>query len=157
MHCMTTLIAIITTLIAAIVAYIAVQQYLLARERFKLDLFEKRFAVFKATETFINAIVGARSSSVEDFSGWHKRFSLETQTASFLFDTGMADFIDELAIKGNRVTVAKILNTEPRVGANIDAIDWALGDAKIIQEEFINIQNQLRDRFSPYLRSKNWK
>jgi hypothetical protein len=154
---MTPLIAIITTLIAAIVAYIAREQYLLAREKFKLDLFEKRFAVFKATEIFINQIVGARSSSVKDFSEWHKRFSFETQTVRFLFDEEIADFIDDLAIKGNRVTTAKILNTEPRVGANIDVIDWALGDAKKIQEEFIEVQSQLICKFSPFLRIKNWK
>lgn len=154
---MTPLIGITTTAIAGIVAWIAFQQHILAREKFKLDLFEKRFAIYKATEKFINEIVGAKSSSVEGFSELHKRFDLETQTVSFLFDKEMTDFIDDLAMKGNRVTIAKGLNNEPRVGANIEVIDWATGDAKKIQEEFINTQGQLKDRFSSYLRFKNWK
>ena len=146
----------ITILIAAIVAFIAVQQYFLAREKFKLDLFEKRFAIFKATEAFINAIVGARSSCVENFSEWHRRFSLDTQTACFVFDGGMATFLDDLVKKGNRVTVAYGLKNEPRASTD-PAIIEALKDAKQIQDEFITIQGQLKDRFSPYLKFENWK
>ncbi len=128
MHCMTTLIGITTTVIAGIVAWIAYQQHILAGEKFKLDLFEKRFAIYKATETFINEIVGAKSSSVEGFSELHKRFGLETQTVSFLFDKVMADFIDDLAKKGNMVTIAKGLNNELRVGANTNI--WQVQEIK---------------------------
>jgi hypothetical protein len=144
------------TLIAAIVAFIAVQQYFLAREKFKLDLFDKRFAIFKATETFVDAIVGARSSSIENFSEWHRQFSLNTQTACFLFDEEIVNFINDLAKKGNRVTVAYILKNEPQASADITTVE-ALKDAKQIQDEFLTIQGRLRDNFSPYLKFENWK
>lgn len=146
----------VATLIAALVAFIAIQQYLLAREKFKLDLFEKRFAIFKATETFIGLITMARNSSQNDFSDWHRQFSVQTQAASFLFDEEISNFIDDLARKGNRVTVAYGLKNEPN--ANTDpAIVEALKDARQIQNEFFSIQGQLKNRFSPYLKFKNWK
>jgi len=44
-------------LVAAAVAYIAYRQYSLAREKFKLDMFEKRFAVYKATQRFLTVIL----------------------------------------------------------------------------------------------------
>jgi hypothetical protein len=146
----------VTTLIATTIAFIAVQQYLLAREKFKLDLFEKRFAIFKATEIFINLIVGARGSSAGNFSEWHKQFSFDTQTACFLFDSEMAAFIDDLVKKGNRVTIAYGLKSEPQASTDSVIIE-ALKDAKRIQDEFITIQGQLRDKFSPYLKFANWK
>ena len=40
---------LLTILIAIFLPYVAYRQYRLDREKFKLDLFEKRFAVFVAT------------------------------------------------------------------------------------------------------------
>jgi hypothetical protein len=42
-------LTLITAFTAVIVAIVAIQQFLLAKEKFKLDLFEKRYAVFKGT------------------------------------------------------------------------------------------------------------
>jgi hypothetical protein len=38
-----------TVVLATVAAYVAYRQYQLGREKFKLDLFEKRFAVFAGT------------------------------------------------------------------------------------------------------------
>ncbi|MBI4190997.1 MAG: hypothetical protein HY525_10725 [Betaproteobacteria bacterium] len=43
---------LLTLLVAVFATYVAYRQYALGRERFKLDLFEKRFAVFAATRRF---------------------------------------------------------------------------------------------------------
>ncbi len=47
-------ISIIATFIAAIAAWIAVQQYFLAKGKLKLDLFEKRFSVYKGVQVFLS-------------------------------------------------------------------------------------------------------
>ena len=48
---------LLTILLAGFAAYIAFQQFRLGREKFKLDLFEKRFAVFDATRKFLSTIL----------------------------------------------------------------------------------------------------
>lgn len=44
---------LIPSLIALAVAFISFQQFLLAREKFKLDLFEKRMAIYNAVYTYL--------------------------------------------------------------------------------------------------------
>jgi hypothetical protein len=51
-------------LVAAIVAWIAYQQFRLAREKFKLDLFEKRFAVYSAARKLLSII--AQKANIEN-------------------------------------------------------------------------------------------
>lgn len=151
MTCMTTSI---TMLIAAIVAFIGLQQYLLARERFKLDLFERRLAIFKATQTFINEVIGFNSSSAKNASKWIHQFAMDAQTADFLFDAKTADFINEVWKKGNYVAVAYNLHSGPQTRPGTEE---AFQKATKIQEEMITVQNQLHDKFAPYLKFSNWK
>ena len=54
---MTNLPSYLTAIVAVMVAWIARQQYLLARENFMLDLFEKRFGVYKAAQKFLSCIM----------------------------------------------------------------------------------------------------
>lgn len=50
-------ISTIMVLVAAIVAWTNYQQHLLTKEKFKLDLFEKRFAVYKGVQRFLTHIL----------------------------------------------------------------------------------------------------
>jgi hypothetical protein len=53
----------ITLIIGTFVAYVGYQRYAINRERFKLDLFEKRFAVYKGVQVFLSYIL--REAKVE--------------------------------------------------------------------------------------------
>lgn len=55
-----------TVVLAIFAAYIAYQQYRLGREKFKLDLFEKRFAVFSGTRRFHTHIL--TDSDLKDYN-----------------------------------------------------------------------------------------
>ena len=46
-----------TVLVAIFVACVSFQQYRINREKFKLDLFEKRFAVFAATRKLLSIVL----------------------------------------------------------------------------------------------------
>lgn len=85
-------LSFITLLLAAIVAWIGYQQYILARARFKLDLFDKRFAVYKATQKFLSIILGAARFEMEEF--WE--FRRDTQDAPFLFRNDIVEFLDAI-------------------------------------------------------------
>jgi hypothetical protein len=51
-----------TVAVAVVTLYIAFQQFWLAKEKLKLDLFEKRFAVFAAARDFLSKV--AQSAAV---------------------------------------------------------------------------------------------
>ena len=44
---------LISSILTIAISFIAFQQFLLAKEKFKLDMFEKRLVVFKAVQKFI--------------------------------------------------------------------------------------------------------
>lgn len=49
--------SVITVLIGTFVAFVRFMQYRVSRDKFKLDLFEKRFSVYKATHVFLTHIL----------------------------------------------------------------------------------------------------
>ena len=65
----------LTLLVAATVAWIGYQQYALGKARFKLDLFEKRFAVYKATEKFLSSSASPSRDDLAEFR-WDTRDAL---------------------------------------------------------------------------------
>ncbi len=141
----------IVPLIAAIVALISIQRYFLARERFKLDLFEKRFATFKAIEAFIDTVISDRRVSSESL----QKFDRDTQTAFFLFDQDIVQFINEIRTKAN---TAHYLREEQKDYEPATPERMELGQKKIkILEELIDEQTKLKYRFSKYLKFRNWK
>ena len=85
-------LSFITLLLAAIVAWVGYQQYILARARFKLDLFDKRFAVYKATQIFLCIILGAARFEMGEF--WE--FRRDTQDAPFLFRDDIVQFLEAI-------------------------------------------------------------
>jgi hypothetical protein len=140
-----------TILIAVIVAFIALQQFLLARERFKLDLFEQRFSIFKATATFINDAIRDHKISWECL----QKFDKDTETASFLFNQDIVSFLADLRTKANIVTAYHNEHKELEAGST-QRHEIVEKESKILLG-FIDIQNGLKNRFSPYLKFSNWK
>lgn len=70
-----------TFIVAGFAAYIAYRQYRLGREKFKLDLFEKRFKVFAGVRLFLTHVL--RNSNVTMENIWEYRAAIGE--ASFLF------------------------------------------------------------------------
>lgn len=91
--------ALLTPVIAVVTTYIAIQQYRTSRLKFKLELFEKRYAIYQGVKNFILSAVHAANLSNDDFF----KFNEETQDAFFLFDERVDRYIDELRSKGARL------------------------------------------------------
>ena len=51
------ILSAITVLIGIFVAFVGYQQFKINREKFKLDLFEKRFAVYKGAQVFLSYVM----------------------------------------------------------------------------------------------------
>ena len=89
---LTPAIGINTIVIAIIATYIAIQQYRTSRAQYRLNLYDKRFAVFKATQSFLRDI--AKNTHVIDDSA--DKFWSAVDDAQFLFKEPVAGYMTKL-------------------------------------------------------------
>jgi hypothetical protein len=107
-NCVNILAAFLTPTVATIAVYIAYKQYRIEKERLKLDLFEKRYAVFTASREFI-VEVNTYCLFYPDDPNYKKslhvirNFSNKTQDTSFLFDSEIVEYVDLLRRKGSEL------------------------------------------------------
>ncbi len=97
---LTPAIGVATVVIAAIAIQIQRQQAETNRRQYRLALFERRMKVFDATLEFIGIVIReARIETVEPL------FTLiqKTREHRMLFGSEIAEYIDELYAKGNRL------------------------------------------------------
>lgn len=66
-HLIQLLSALLTPVIAVVTTYIAIQQYRTSRLKFKLELFEKRYAIYQGVKKFILSAVREANLSNDDF------------------------------------------------------------------------------------------
>jgi hypothetical protein len=95
--------ALLAPIVAIVATYIAIQQYRTTKLKIRLELFEKRYAVYDGAKMFISLAVRDGTLSDEAF------FSLNetTQDAFFLFDDSVDQYIQLLREKGAKL---KFLN-----------------------------------------------
>ena len=84
--------ALLTPLIAIIAVYVAWQQLKTNRRKLKLDLFEKRYAVFEKIGEFIGAIL--TSGRVQE--GGDTQFLIDTKAVGLLFGAEISTFISDI-------------------------------------------------------------
>jgi hypothetical protein len=144
------ILAGLTIIIGGLVVFVAHSQYVLAMERFKLDLFEKRFAVYKGVQSFLTHIMADAKVTIEIIF----QFRAKTQDSVFLFDDEITKYlksIDEKALK--LLEISEELKDLP-IGEqrskfakeNTELLRW-LGKQL----------PRLNDFFSPYLKFKTWR
>jgi hypothetical protein len=140
----------ITLLIACLVAWVGVQQYILAHEKFKLDLFEKRFAVYKATEKFLVTIM--KNPAI----GWDDpvMFLRETHDAVFLFGQEIVDYLDSLYKKALDMKDLQQKLEPLQVGTERSALCQQESQLVI---ELTGELPKLPTVFGAYLRFRSWK
>lgn len=83
---------IATAFLGLVASWIAVQQLRLARHRFRLDLFDRRYKVYDATRTFLSTILrNATFTDVELF-----QFYSGTSDSDFLFGPELVDYLAQI-------------------------------------------------------------
>ncbi len=79
----------ITIMIGVFVAYTAYNQYRLSKEKFKLDMFDKRYGVYKNTQVFLTKILIDAKIEMEDIF----EFRAGTQDSVFLFKEDIPNYL----------------------------------------------------------------
>lgn len=117
---------IITGLIGLIAAYIAYRQYVVARRKLNLDLFDRRLKVFEGLMEFLKTVVGAAAVTPEDLQA----FVVSRATARFLFGQDVIDYLTTIHEKAVRfrLTNSQIAAGPPPLTAvineNADLLNW---------------------------------
>nr|WP_320136637.1 hypothetical protein [uncultured Amphritea sp.] len=130
--------ALIPIALAALGSYIAIQQYRTNRQKLKIELFEKRYAIYDAVREYMGAIIRKRHSNENE----QQQFLVETKGAAFLFDDEIIKFIED--VWQNSIDMGEWHEDElPSTHAQEEADDmrWFLA-------EF----GKLNERFSKYMR-----
>ena len=74
------------------VAFIALQQWLLARHKFRLDLFEKRYKVYEASARFLSVILSLATFNDDDL----RAFNIGTMDVVFLYPKHIKEYLHEI-------------------------------------------------------------
>lgn len=145
------LISLLTLIIAIAVALIGAQNHRLARDRFRLDLFDKRFAVYKGVQRLLTHVL--REGSMDDLSPlWD--FRRDTQDAIFLFGADIEKYIDSIDSRALEMHTT---------GKRYAALPTGEERSRLVEEEtrlskgLMDELPKLRQVFAPYLKFEKWK
>jgi hypothetical protein len=142
--------AFVTLIIGGIVAGITWRQYKVAQAKLKLDLFERRYAIFEKVWMITSNTFRHGCRATEKMMNMATPFNNFRPEAAFLFGREMEAYIDELARLWGALWAHEGLKEEESV-KNVD-------NAVKIQEWFgEQASHGVKDRFSRYLDFANWK
>ncbi|MBP7482680.1 MAG: hypothetical protein KA788_09115 [Lacunisphaera sp.] len=144
------IISVSSLFISASVAWIQNKNQQIAAEKLKLELFEKRFAVYQAAQKLLTQVL--QDGDIKELK-YIFEYRRDTQVAYFLFDQEIVTYLSSLDKKAldlwakNEKARAMDIGDE-RVRLSIEANG--------IAHELINELPELQKAFEPFLRFKSW-
>jgi hypothetical protein len=137
---------LVTLVIGSIAGAITWRQYQVAKAKLKLDLFEKRYAIYHKTWVILSDAV--IRGTAEDHHGMATPFNNFLPEAAFLFGPEIARYLDEVSTKWTQ------LNGLTR------SFSTAENPEKIKELEvwmYTQATTGAKAKFAKYLDFKNWK
>jgi hypothetical protein len=101
-----------TLVLGFAVAYVAWQQWQIARHRLRLDLFDRRYKVYDAARKFLSIIL--REARFEDSQLFE--FYAGTSDAEFLFDSDVVDYLEQVRKRAVHMRTAQKIYEHMPVG-----------------------------------------
>ena len=138
------LLKVLLTMNALVLTYIVYNQFRVTRNKLRLDLFEKRFAVFESTGKFIAKMVHETRPTLEDVFDYRESL----REAEFLFEQDITEYLKAIDDKALLLW---------RIGEEMKGIcdDVELKKVASAKEQtllwLINQSRELPARLSPYL------
>lgn len=140
-----------TAVVASIAVVIAWRQYLAARAKVKLDLYDRRYAIFEAAWKHLSNI---SSNSLEDREWLFSPFDNLRAPAAFLFGSKVESYLDR--IREKRVELHQVkrrIKMNGHIPLPEDAAIQADLEAWFLQEAATGVKSV----FSPWLGLEAWK
>ena len=143
--------AVVALVIGAIAAGIAFRQYEVAKAKLKLDLFERRYAIFQQTWAILSETVqeGTRAKKY----GLGTPFNNFLPEAAFLFGEPIDRYLREVSTKWTELWALE----GERDGQGIARSANVSKTSELKKWFFEQASKGARAQFGPYLNFENWK
>ena len=141
---------ILTIINALFVTFVVFMQYKLSKDKFKLDLFEKRYAVYKATQKFLSKISLEAKIELDDLG----RFKAETQDAVFLYKNDIVTYLEDIYSKALSFWQKQENIRDVPIGDERSSMSRELSESF---HELVSQLPELKNKFKSYLSFKAWK
>ena len=137
-------LTVVTLCNALVVAVVAIRQYQLSTERFKLDMFDRRYSVYKNTQTFLTKILLGQKIKLQDIQELRDNI----QDGVFLFGNDIHTFLKPIDEKAFRLWENERTLQDVQIGEERSKLASEQTDlSKWLKEQ----SPLLRDKFMPYL------
>lgn len=137
---------VLSAVIACVTSYIAIQQWLTAKNALRLHLFDRRLPVFEAAMRLAEIVVTKKNITLEEV----QEFSFATKSVQFLFDKKLHDYCDkELHKEAYNVWAGKQKIDSLPEGEERDR-SMGLWQDRIVW--FNDQRKEIPNRFAPFLR-----
>lgn len=140
---MMTVWQVLTSILAVLTAWVATQQWWVNREKLRLDLYARRYAVFSAARQFAGVIV--TNASVDETA--QREFLSSKVEAAFLFHADVADYLGQLF----RQSTMLHFHAVSQKGTDADRASHIARENDLVVW-FHEQMDQMEQVFSPYLR-----
>ncbi len=140
--------ALLTPTIGVTTAWIAYQQFRLARERLRRDLYDRRMVVYRGVMEVASSIMTHGKVRGEDLAKWARA----TAESNFLFEAGLREYLESIRKK---IVTAWSLGVQLEQGGGLPVGDARAKVAGQQGDALLWLANKLpeiQERFAKYLR-----
>jgi hypothetical protein len=138
---------LLTPTVAIVGAYIAWRQHKNAQDKLRLDLFDRRFQVYRGVMDLLASIARDGNISDQDLPNYYK----ETDQHRFLFKQDLQDYLKEMRQKAIRLRQLNRL-IDPDANVPDEKRDPAIEEEGQLLAWFTDqIDGEVAKRFTPYL------
>ncbi|MCK4819469.1 hypothetical protein KA005_27095 [bacterium] len=141
--------ALLTPTIAIFGLILAIKQWKTSQSKLKMDLFEKRYSIYKATNEFISSIMG--SGQVDDEHLF--KFRSATKEAKWVLNSDIATYLDE-QIWSESIDLQTLRSELEGVPAGEERTT-NLQKQRIIKDRLLSQTEMLDKKFTPFLELKH--
>jgi hypothetical protein len=150
-----TFLPIATFALSVAVGIIALLQWRLARNKLRLDLFDRRYKIYEETQTFVDSI----NNDPGNVDSYLNAFNAGTSNAGFLFDADVVNYIKQVREKAAYMRTARTLyeaeerKSQPNEAERVRNIERYEADRAWLIEQ----ATAMTKTFTPYLGFQNVK
>ena len=144
------MLPIATFCLSVAVGLIACLQWRVARNKLRLDLFDRRWQIYAATSKFVDAI----NNDPENVGSYTNDFNAGTSNAEFLFGNDVLNYIKQVRTRAVGMRTARVLyESQPDGEARTRNVQRYEADLSWLIEQSISMTKT----FAPYLGFSNVK
>lgn len=137
--------ALLTPIVAVLGSFVAFRQWRLAQNKLKLDLFDRRFSVYKAASMLLTSIMTSGKAQDEDVF----RYKVATLEAKWLLSSEVAEYLDKQLYE--KAVDLQTIHAEQE-GLAGEARTNNLRDQRVLKEWLAAQYGVLDKHFAPFLR-----